>query len=245
MKKKTKKSVKKNTKKQNSVKNNEIIKTDENRFFKRARTKRSIIIILVLVVVIATILVLIKVNTNENTQNIDNNANSNSEAAVTSKPSTNTGTSKPSTNTGTSKPSTNTGTTKPKPAPTPKPVGSPCGKIDYNNVRTMLEKNEVIQEMPSKATLVLEFFNYWTGEREVEKSYIIKGNNVQIGQTSEYDIFLSLHSKYLCEINENNFCDIIKKAKANGDLGFYTELSDIKLAWKFKSMLEYKDCFGI
>ena len=42
-----------------------------------------------------------------------------------------------------------------------------------------------------------------------------------------------------------DFCNTMKKAKANDDLGYDTKLSSLELAWKFKSMMKYKECFGM
>jgi len=120
-------------------------------------------------------------------------------------------------------------------------------KVSYTNLEKELSKNIVIQALPSEAVILLKFYNFNSGERTWEKSYIIKKGEAKetTNLNEEADIVLSLHSKYLQELTSENFCEVIQKSNKNGDLGFDTELSSIVLAWKFKSVYKYKDCLGI
>ncbi len=116
--------------------------------------------------------------------------------------------------------------------------------ITYSNLENYLSQTPMVQALPSDGVLMLKFFNFEGGERVWEKSYVIKKASVKEGFVANPDILLTLHSKYLAEMNTNNFCSVIKRANANGDLGFETQLSKMKLSWKFKSIAGYRDCFG-
>jgi hypothetical protein len=121
-------------------------------------------------------------------------------------------------------------------------------KINYSNFALEISKNEVIKALPSDAVILLRFYNFDSGERNWEKSYILKRASVEeisdVSVAGE-DITLSLHSKYLGQLTSTNFCNIISGANENRDLGFETTLSDMSLAWKYKSVYKYKSCFGM
>jgi hypothetical protein len=118
-------------------------------------------------------------------------------------------------------------------------------KVNYSNFAEIISKNEVVRDLPEGAILQLQFYNYNSGERQDEKSFVIKRASVREGSGENADIVLSLSSKYLNELTSRNFCDVIKKANANRDLGFDSKISSVALAWKFKSVMKYKDCFGM
>lgn len=68
------------------------------------------------------------------------------------------------------------------------------------------------------------------------------GHN-QLLTSGKPEVYLSLHSKYITELNENNLCEVIKKANENRDLGFNSDSNKASLLWKYKSMLAHRDCF--
>jgi hypothetical protein len=122
---------------------------------------------------------------------------------------------------------------------------TPTIKVSYVNFAEIISKNYVIKELPENAVIQLKFFNFDSGSQTWEKSFIMKRANVQEGNIDSADITLTLHSKYLKELTDKNFCDVIKKANSNGDLGFESSMSTTALAWKFKSIMKYKSCFGL
>ena len=91
----------------------------------------------------------------------------------------------------------------------------------------------------------ISFYNFYSGEKEWERSYILTKGHAEEGLTDEYDIKLILHSKYLTVLNSNNLCIVIQTAQINGDFSSQTAISKTKLLWKYKGMLEYKDCLGL
>jgi len=58
-------------------------------------------------------------------------------------------------------------------------------------------------------------------------------------------IYLTLHSKYIEQLNTTGLCDTIKLANENKDLGFESEYSPTNLLIKYSGMIKYRDCFGI
>ena len=118
-------------------------------------------------------------------------------------------------------------------------------KVNYSNIEKELSKNEVIVNLPSEAKILIKFYNFNSGERTWEKSYILSQGAVKEGTLENPDVILSLNSKYLDELTTQNFCAVIKKAKENNDLGIEFSGSETALLWKYKGMLQYKDCFGM
>lgn len=115
---------------------------------------------------------------------------------------------------------------------------------DYKNFEKIISQNPMIQELPNNSKVLLNFYNYYSNEREWEKNYVLTKGKVSEGTATEYDIKLIMHSKYLTVLNSNNFCSVVKTARINGDFGTETATSPASLLWKFKGMMEYKDCLG-
>lgn len=115
--------------------------------------------------------------------------------------------------------------------------------ITYNNIAQVLSSSDLVNALPEDGSILLRFYNFNTGSRQWEKSFIIKKGNVREG-IENADITLILHSKYLSGLTTGNFCSMINQAKKNKDLGFETSLSKISLGWKYKSMYKFRDCLG-
>jgi hypothetical protein len=130
---------------------------------------------------------------------------------------------------------------------TPKKINSsntttPTIPINYSNFEKEIAKNGMVKAIPENSEILLRFYNFSTRERVWENSYSLTTASVKKTDSSSADIVLSISSKYLSELTNKNLCQIIQKAKSNGDFGFETELSTTSLAWKFKSMFEYRSC---
>ncbi len=121
----------------------------------------------------------------------------------------------------------------------------PATDIGYNNIGSFLETTKFVQDIPEGSTLLLRFYNFNSGSREWEKSFILESGRVQEGNTDNPDLVISIDSKYLPELTSQNFCSTASKAKRNGDLGYSYEMSTAKLAWKLKSLNKHKSCFGV
>ncbi|MEI6731335.1 MAG: hypothetical protein WCK90_01510 [archaeon] len=133
-------------------------------------------------------------------------------------------------------------------SPKPKYAGPsgpsvPPVKITYVNLPQEMGKLSIVWSIPKDGVIALQFYNFNTGTRQIEKSYILTPGNVKEG-SSAADITISIHSKYMSELTNQNLCTIIAKAKQTGDLGIESSLSGVALAWKYKSMYEYRDCLG-
>jgi hypothetical protein len=116
---------------------------------------------------------------------------------------------------------------------------------DYKNFKEILAKNSLIQDLPGDAKIALQFYNFNSGEREWEKSYVLTKGEVNEGVINDYDIRLIMHSKYLTILDENNLCNVIQRAQNNNDFASETAMSTASLLWKYKGVLKYKSCLGL
>jgi len=117
-------------------------------------------------------------------------------------------------------------------------------KLDYSNLAGFLSESNFVRDLPENSVLLLKFFNFNSGIRQWEKSFVIKRKDVKEGTYNTPDITLTLHSKYFSVLTNLNFCSVTKTANENRDLGFDTKHSKLVLMWKFRSMLKYRSCFG-
>ena len=124
-------------------------------------------------------------------------------------------------------------------APASQPV-----KITYENLAQALSSNPIVQALPSNGVIWLRFYNFNTGIRQWEKSYVLTKASVKEGTATKPDITLSIHSKYLSQLTNQNFCSIIQTANQNGDLGTELGISKLSLMWKYKSIMSYRSCLG-
>ena len=117
-------------------------------------------------------------------------------------------------------------------------------RITYDNIIPALSSNPIIQALPSNGVIWLRFYNFNTGQRQWEKSYILTKSLAKEGTATSPDITLWIHSKYLSQLTNQNFCGIIQAAKQNGDLGTELGISKISLMWKYRSVMNYRSCLG-
>jgi len=128
--------------------------------------------------------------------------------------------------------------------PAPQPISNPIPEppANFEQLPATLMKSDIIKNFPSNAVVSLKFFTFIGGQRIWQNEYIIKKNSVVEGKADKPDVIMNLHSKYVNRAYSEDFCAIIKDSKKNGDLGFETLLNPVSLAWKFKSIIKYKDC---
>lgn len=128
--------------------------------------------------------------------------------------------------------------------PKPLPTNVPEVRITYENFEEEVSKQSLVQDLPNEGEILLRFYNFKNGEKVWENSYVLRNTGVQKGELSNADLAVLLHAKYLNSLTNYNFCSIIEQAKAAGDLGIETGLSKTALAWKYRSIMKYRECLG-
>jgi hypothetical protein len=114
----------------------------------------------------------------------------------------------------------------------------------YSNFEQIVASNQMIKDLPSNALILLRFYNFNTGQRQWENSYVLTKGSAKLGTTAKPDMTIVIASKYLSQVTSSNLCSVIKQADSNGDLGTESGMSTAGLLWKYRSMLKYRDCLG-
>jgi len=120
---------------------------------------------------------------------------------------------------------------------------APLSDEDRTKIVQILQSSELIKDIPKNGAIGLIFYNFEDGERVLNDAYLLGKDKFLT--SGEPDFQILIHSKYISELNENNLCEIIKKAKQNGDMAYYSDKSKASIILKYGSMLKYKDCFGL
>jgi hypothetical protein len=115
--------------------------------------------------------------------------------------------------------------------------------ITKENLPDFFKAQGFVQDLPDNGVILVKFYNFDSGERAWEESYVIKKGSVEKGSVDNPDITIILSSKYIPYLGD--FCRAVQKAKENGDIGYESSLGNVALTWKYKGMVKYKSCFGI
>ena len=118
----------------------------------------------------------------------------------------------------------------------------PLSQVEIQKVADTILSSEFVKDVPEKDPVALTFFKFENQERVWQDRFLIGKNQLLTEGTPS--AYLILNSKYISELNGDNFCDIIKEANKNGDLGFESEYGNVKLLIKYSGMLKHRECFG-
>jgi hypothetical protein len=112
--------------------------------------------------------------------------------------------------------------------------------VTKENFPQILQSQSIVQELSKNSKILLKLYNFNTGERQWEESYVIKKGSVELGTIDDPDITVILSSKYIAY---GDFCTIAKNANSKGDLGYQTSMGKVQLMIKYGNLMKYKDCF--
>jgi hypothetical protein len=114
---------------------------------------------------------------------------------------------------------------------------------DFERVRNIMSSNEIVKSIPDKGSVALGFFHFTDGCRVWDKYFFLSGGKID-ERFEQADIQIWIHSDYVDRISEANFCEIVKEAINNGDVGQGSVSNEITLLWRYRSMLKHRACFG-
>jgi hypothetical protein len=117
-------------------------------------------------------------------------------------------------------------------------------QLSKDNFAQVYKSQPLIQNLPENALILLKFYNFDSGARQWDASFLLSKGDIEIAPESiNPDFTIIMHSKYIPYLGD--FCGTVKAAKANNDFAVETNIPTSTLMWKYKSMLSYKDCFGL
>jgi len=105
-----------------------------------------------------------------------------------------------------------------------------------------ITESEFYQDIPEKYPISLTFFKFSEGQRIWQDGFLMA--NGELLSEGNPGIKLTLHSKYIEELQTNDLCSTIQTANKNKDLGFESEYGTASLLIKYSGILEHRSCFG-
>lgn len=114
---------------------------------------------------------------------------------------------------------------------------------DFSHVKSVLENEEMIHDLPSKGSLSFVFFHVVEGCTFGDKFYYITKGSVE-EKRSGADIRIMVYSDYAGDFGDKSLCEIVQSARANGEFRQSSELSKVRLLIRYVGMLKYRECFG-
>jgi len=114
----------------------------------------------------------------------------------------------------------------------------------YSNFAAVMSRNKMIAAMPANGKMLLRLYNFNTGERQWEKSYVLTKGAFKEGYCEDADLVIYLDSSFVSRITNENFCDIVREAKNSGLMGYDNKISWLSFSWKYKGLVPYRDCLG-
>ena|SRR3989344_227368 len=118
----------------------------------------------------------------------------------------------------------------------------PLSDEERQKVSQILSSSEFIKDVPKDNPVAVIFYSFENGERIWRDGFLLGGGRLL--SDGKPAVQISLDSRYISELNQNNLCDVVKEAKRNGDLGFYSEANKAILLIKYSGLLKYRSCFG-
>lgn len=114
--------------------------------------------------------------------------------------------------------------------------------INKEDLASYLEKQNIVKDLPKDALILVKLYNFDSGSREWEESYVLKKSEVIKGSIGNPDLIITINSKYVPELKD--LCSAIKNAKSKGDLGYESKINAVKFLFRYGGMLKYKSCLG-
>jgi len=115
---------------------------------------------------------------------------------------------------------------------------------NFQGLASVLSNTQIVKDFPDGVETSLNFFTFTNGNRVWQNTYTVKKGQVITDSSGNAEVKVIIHSKYVNRIYGEDFCSVLRDANKNGDLGYETSLNSVSLAWKFKSLLKYKNCLS-
>jgi hypothetical protein len=118
----------------------------------------------------------------------------------------------------------------------------PLSIEEREKVAQIILTSEFIKDIPKKESVALIFYSVEDGQTIWRDGFLIGQN--QLLSEGEPSVQLTMNSRFISEIDNNDLCGLIQTAVNNGELGFQSEYNKITLFIKFAKMLKHRECFG-
>jgi len=117
--------------------------------------------------------------------------------------------------------------------------------VTKDNLPQYLSSQSIVKDLPKDGKILLKLYNFNSGERQWEESYLITKGSVIKTNEEDADVAILIDSKYIGEFGSKGFCNALKEANQNGDLGSEMKISEVAFMWKYAGIIKYKSCIGM
>ena len=115
---------------------------------------------------------------------------------------------------------------------------------DFDALKTKLSSEKIIQDTPENSKIIIMFYHIVENCRFIDEIYLLRDGEIQERNVIS-DVEMLISSDYVDDLLTDDLCDVISKARDNGDISQSSNTETSKLMWTYKSMLEYRECLGV
>ncbi|MBT3397360.1 hypothetical protein HOA55_00960 [archaeon] len=115
---------------------------------------------------------------------------------------------------------------------------------DFDNLKETLATNQMVKDTPESSKIVLKLFHVQDDCKIWDKAYMLRDGEI-VEKNIEADIEITITSAYVGRLAEEDLCEIISEARDAGDLKEQVNIETSQLAWRYKGMLDHRDCLGL
>ncbi len=116
-------------------------------------------------------------------------------------------------------------------------------EVNEGNVCEFLSGTNLAEDLSKNSVVSFKTYDFNSGYRNIRTSCIMTKGEVISGQTTEYDMEIQLHEKYVSDLGKN-VCETIQNSRKTNDLDFELNTGLVKLFFKYIKTLKYGDCAG-
>ena len=107
--------------------------------------------------------------------------------------------------------------------------------LDKEGFSDYLEEHILVQELPKDANVKIKID---------DTSYSVSQGVVKEMEVENQDIEIIISENYLSKIGEEGLCEVMDEGLESGEIVVKTALSESDLAWKYRNVVKYRECFG-
>ena len=117
------------------------------------------------------------------------------------------------------------------------------GPVNEGNICEFLSGTNLVGGLSKNSVISFKTYDFETGYRNIRTSCIMTKWEAVSGETTEYDLEIQLHEKYVSGLGKN-VCETIQTSRKTNDLDFELNTGFIKLFFKYVKTLKYGNCAG-
>ncbi len=119
----------------------------------------------------------------------------------------------------------------------------PLSPQERQVVANAVLSSEFISDLPKKHPVAIFFYSFENGQRIWRDGFLVGPTGFL--SEGEPEVYITIHSKYIPELESGSLCDVMGRAYKAGDVGFESQKSKASLLLKYAGMMKHKSCLGL